>query len=271
MNQTSPSQADLMQLLDFALNAAQEAGKEILKVYASGNMNIAGKSDGSPVTDADLRAHDVINEVLKISGLPVLSEEAMVPFEQRCRWESFWLVDPLDGTKDFIAHNDEFTVNIALIKNGTPVLGVVAAPALSKVWYASSGAGAWQIHAGVKSQISASAPWPVEPRMFTSRFHDAPASLEFGRLNGVIHRVPAGAASKLTRIAASEAEFYPRFVGTSEWDTAAGDAILREAGGFLRSISGDLLKYNKPSLINPFFIAWRPPIRWENIKLTGTG
>lgn len=244
---------------------------EILQVYASGTMDVAHKGDGSPVTNADLRAHAAINKLLQASGLPVLSEEATVPFEQRSGWQRFWLIDPLDGTKDFIARNDEFTVNIALIENGIPVIGVVAAPALNRTWYASSGAGAWHDHAGAKSQISALAPCPAEPRMFTSRFHDVPASIQFGRLNGVGRCVPAGASSKLVRIAASEAEYYPRFAGTSEWDIAAGDAILREAGGLLRTISGDVPNYNKPSLRNPFFVAWRPPLRWEHINLPVLG
>lgn len=257
----------MIQLLDLALSAAEAAGAEILKVYASGKMGVTHKGDGSPVTDADLRADFAIKTILQASGLPVLSEEVSIPFEQRCNWQRFWLVDPLDGTKDFIARNGEFMVNIALVENGIPVVGVVAAPALNKTWYASSGAGAWQKHAGSISAINARAPWPAEPRMFTSRFHDAPASLEFARLNGVAHLVPAGASSKLARIAASDAEFYPRFVGTSEWDIAAGDAILREAGGMLRTITGDAPSYNKPSLRNPFFVAWRPPLRWENIKL----
>jgi 3'(2'), 5'-bisphosphate nucleotidase len=262
---------DLMHLLDFALLAGHEARKEVMAVYASGATNIFDKSDGSPLTDADLQAHATITSLLRASGLPVLSEEAVVPFEERCNWKSFWLVDPLDGTKDFIARNDEFTVNIALIEDGIPVLGVVAAPALNRTWYASGGGGAWEICAGKKIQISALAPWPAESRMFTSYFHDVPASAEFRRLNGIVHTLSAGAASKLARIAASEAEFYPRFVGTSEWDTAAGDAILREAGGLMRSISGALPTYNKPSLRNPFFVAWRPPVHWEDIKLAESG
>lgn len=267
MNTTTKSRPDLVQLLDLALLACQEASREILEVYSSGATNIFDKSDGSPITDADLRAHATITSLLSASGLPVLSEEAVVPFEERCNWKSFWLVDPLDGTKDFIARNDEFTVNIALIEDGSPVLGVVAAPALNRTWYGSGGGGAWEICAGKKMQISALAPWPVESRMFTSYFHDVPASMEFRRLNGIVHTFSAGAASKLARIAASEAEFYPRFVGTSEWDTAAGDAILREAGGSMRTISGALPTYNKPSLRNPFFVAWRPPVRWEDIKM----
>ena len=259
--------SDLIQLLDYALHAAQVASVEILQVYASGKMDIGHKDDGSPVTNADLRAHATINKLLQTSGFPVLSEEATVPFDQRSSWHSFWLVDPLDGTKDFIARNDEFTVNIAFIENGIPVIGVVAAPALNKTWFASSDAGAWKIHAGTRIQISALVPWPSEPLMFTSRFHDVPASAEFGRMNGAVHCAPAGAGTKLARIAASEAEFYPRFVGSSEWDTAAGDAILREAGGYIRSTSGELLKYNKPSLRNPHYVAWRPPIQWTDIKL----
>ncbi|MDO8463846.1 MAG: 3'(2'),5'-bisphosphate nucleotidase CysQ [Gallionella sp.] len=260
----------MIDLLHLALQAAQAAGKEIMDVYG-GSIDFTHKSDGSPLTEADLRAHDAIVKLLQLSGLPILSEEAVVPFERRSSWERFWLVDPLDGTKDFIAHNNEFTVNIALIENGVPVIGVVAAPALKKVWYASIGTGAWEESCGLKREISALAPWPDEPRMFTSCFHDVPASLEFAKLNGVVHRLPAGAASKLARIAASEAEFYPRFAGTSEWDTAASDAILREAGGLLRTIAGTVPIYNKPSLRNSFFVAWRPPLAWENIQLPSDG
>jgi 3'(2'), 5'-bisphosphate nucleotidase len=271
MNTSKKSLPELVHLLDLALHAGQEACKEVMAVYASGATNISNKSDGSPVTDADLRAHTLIYNFLSTSGLPVLSEEAVLPFEERCNWKSFWLVDPLDGTKDFISRNDEFTVNIALIEDGSPVLGVVAAPALNRTWYASGGGGAWEIRKGKKTEISALAPWPAESRMFTSYFHDVPATMEFRRLNGIVHTFSAGAASKLARIAASEAEFYPRFVGTSEWDTAAGDAILREAGGLMRTISGELPTYNTPSLRNPFFVAWRPPVYWEDIKLGLSG
>ena len=255
-------------LLDYGLDAARAAGVEILKIYAASNFDVTLKHDGTPLTNADLLANETINKILQPTGIPVLSEEATTPFEQRCEWRRFWLVDPLDGTKDFIARNDEFTVNIALIDAGVPIIGVVAAPALKKIWYATQGGGAWLIRAGEKKlQINAHAPWPAASRMFTSRFHDAPASQEFRHLNGIGSCIPAGAATKLARVAASEAEFYPRFAGTSEWDIAAGDAILREAGGMLRAISGELIQYNKPSMRNPFFVAWRPPMRWESIKL----
>jgi 3'(2'), 5'-bisphosphate nucleotidase len=254
-------------MLGCALNAAYAAGEEILKVYTSGKINVNDKVDGSPVTDADLRAHVVISQLLKSTGFPVLSEESIVLFEDRERWQSFWLVDPLDGTKDFIDGNDEFTVNIAFIKNGTPVIGVISAPALNRTWYSSIGSGAWHVHQGKTSPINALAPWPAESRMFISRFHDAPESMAFGCMNNVVHYIPAGSALKLAKIASSEAEFYPRFAGTFEWDIAAGDAIIREAQGLMLTIHGDLPKYNKPNLRNSFLVAWRPPLRWDNIKI----
>jgi 3'(2'), 5'-bisphosphate nucleotidase len=268
MNEKIPdTYSDLKALLECALMAAQLAGEEILDVYSSNLINVIEKSDGSPITNADLRANNRIVHLLANTNIPILSEEAITPFEKRKNWERYWLVDPLDGTKDFLEKNDEFTVNIALISNGAPIIGVVAAPALKKVWYASHGGGAWVNNMGTKTRINALLPWPHEPRMFTSCFHNTPSSLEFAHLNGIVHSIPAGAASKLARVAASEAEFYPRFAGTSEWDIAAGDAILREAGGFMRDVSGEILTYNKISLRNPFFIVWRPPISWDDIKL----
>ncbi len=263
----SAERSDLLHLLGYAKRAARLAGEAIMPVYQEGGLAVENKSDGSPLTQADLLAHETICKVLEESGLPILSEESLVPFEQRCSWQRFWLVDPLDGTKNFIARNDEFTINIALIEHGHPVIGVVVAPALNQTWFASSGNGAWQTNNGVCVRLSALAPWPKESRMFTSCFHDVPESIEFGRLNNARHLIPSGASTKLARIAASEAEFYPRFAGTSEWDIAAGHAILDEAGGFLRTLAGDVPSYNKPSLRNPFFIAWRPPLAWGDIKL----
>lgn len=261
---------NLIELLEYALHAAKMAGEEILKIYAQCDINLAYKGDGSPVTNADLIANLVINKILQSSGLPVVSEEDFVPYEKRSNWQRFWLVDPLDGTKDFIARNNEFSVNIALIEAGSPVIGVIAAPALNTIWYAARGSGAWSISFGERIQISGLAPWPLSPRMFTSRFHDSKDSQEFSRMNGVQICIPTGASIKLARLAASEAEFYPRFAGTSEWDVAAGDAILREAGAELRAISGELINYNTPKMRNPFFIAWRPPVQWIDIKFNRT-
>ncbi len=263
----STDRRNLEGLLETARSAATAAGDSIMPIYRCGEAKVINKGDGSPLTEADMQAHESIYEILRQTGLPIISEELTVEFEERREWQRFWLVDPLDGTKDFIARNDEFTINIALIDNGVPVVGVVSAPALGQTWFASNGMGAWQTDADKCSRISALAPWPKEIRMFTSRFHDVPQSIEFGHLNSVKQFVPSGASTKLARIAASEAEFYPRFAGTSEWDIAAGHAILNEAGGFLSSLDGIAPKYNKPSFRNTFFIAWRPPLLWSDVRI----
>lgn len=259
----------MIPLLELALQAAQAASEEILAVYRSG-FDVQLKADGSPVTEADLRANAAILRVLTPSDCPALSEETLVPFEHRAGWTRFWLVDPLDGTKAFIARNDEFTVNIALVENGMPTLGVIAAPALEAVWFSARGLGAWEVKQGRKRQISALAAWPVTTRMVVTRFHDSPASGEFARLNGVGECQKTGSALKFIKVAASEVEFYPRFAGSSEWDTAAGDAIVREAGGSLLSVEGRPPLYNQPGLRHPHFVAWRPPLRWEQIQLPKT-
>ena len=253
-------------LLEIALAAARAATADILAVYR-GSFAVEHKQDGSPLTIADLRANQVIGEILARTEIPVISEETETPFARRATWTRFWLVDPLDGTKDFIARNDEFTVNLALVENGGPTLGVIAAPALDTVWFAARGDGAWEMKAGAQRKIDARAPWPAAPRMAVSRFHDTPASEEFARLNGIGSGVKAGSALKFARLAASEVEFYPRFAGSCEWDIAAGHALILEAGGFLRTQSGGAPAYNQPSLRNPHFVAWRPPLRWEQIQL----
>ena len=260
------SKSYLLFLLDEALKAAKDASKAILQVYKC-DASFIEKSDGSPLTAADLKSHISIVNALERSGLPVVSEENLVPYEERVNWDRFWLIDPLDGTKDFLALNDEFTVNIALIENGIPIIGVVAAPALNTVWYAANGCGAWKLQGDLLEGINALGQWPDETRMFVSRFHTDSESLKFSELNQIAHVIKVGSAIKLARLAASEAEFYPRYVGSSEWDIAAGHAILKEAGGLLLDIHAGEVVYNKPNLRNPFFIAWRPPIDWVQICL----
>lgn len=256
-------------LLLLALRAADAANIEVMDVYSS-SFDFAVKGDGSPVTEADMRAHTAISKTLAESSLPVLSEEDAPGFEERRHWQRFWLVDPLDGTKDFIARNDGFTINIALIEHGEPVLGVISAPATSVTWFSAKGEGAWKRTFGTTTAISATGPWPSQSRMAVSVFHDAPASAEFGLLNGVAENVKAGSALKFGLVADGSVEFYPRFNGSSEWDIAAGDAVIREAGGFLATLDGTAPRYNKDSLRNPFFIAWRPPLRWQDIRLPAT-
>jgi len=252
--------------LELARHAAAAADRVILAGYAE-LQTVTHKPDGSPVTASDVQASLAITQVLAEAGFPVLSEEAVVALEERAAWTKFWLVDPLDGTQDYIARNDEFTVNIALIEAGRPTVGVISAPALDVMWFAAAGMGAWVSDKRGTRRLDACAPWPSEPRMAASRFHDTPAAAEFGRLNGVMGRVATGAAIKFARVAASEVEYYPRFVGSSEWDIAAGDLLVHEAGGHLRTVRGELPAYNQPSLRNPHFVAWRPPMTWKQIRL----
>lgn len=253
--------------LEIALQAAAAASEEICRVY-EGSVDVQLKADGSPITRADTRANDAIRSVLAPTNIPVLSEEAIVPFEQRVDWSRFWLVDPLDGTKELLARTDQFSVNIALVEGGIPILGVIAAPALKMVWYAEAGGGAWETGAGNTARaINARAPWPVSSRMTTTRLHDSPASAEFARLNRISKSVRSGSAIKFVKVAASEVEFYARYAGSSEWDTGAGEAILREAGGFLLTIDGRSPLYNQRRLRHPYFVAWRPPLRWDEILL----
>lgn len=252
--------------LQLALRAAAAADRVLLRHYQA-PLTVTLKADGSPVTAADIEAGNVITEVLAESGWPVLSEEAVPPAAQRAEWGTFWLVDPLDGTQDYVVRNDEFTVNLALIEAGQPTVGVISAPALDVTWFAAAGAGAWVRDRAGQQRLDARAPWPDAPRMAVSRFHDTPATAEFGRLNGVNIAMPAGSALKFAHVAAGQVEYYPRFNGSSEWDIAAGDVLLREAGAFLRTVFGAPPRYNQPSLRNPHFIAWRPPMTWDQICL----
>jgi len=257
----------MFKLLNLAKEAAKAASLKILAIYQQENIDFLNKGDSSPVTQADLIAHKIIKDHLKDSKIPILSEEENVSYSERKNWKRFWLVDPLDGTKDFLARNNEFTVNIALIEDGKAILGVVMAPALNQIWYASDGLGAWTEYKGVTNAISANHNFQSGTRMLTSNFHDSDYSSDFAALNNITHTIAVGSSLKLIRIAESLAEIYPRFVGTSEWDIAASEAILRLAGGQLKAINGATIKYNSESLRNPFFIAWRPPLKWEHIKL----
>lgn len=259
----------MIRLLEIALQAAAAGAEEILHVYRRA-FDVVQKSDGSPVTAADIRANAAILAVLQGTNLPVLSEETAVQFEDRADWTRFWLVDPLDGTKSFIARNDEFTVNVALVEDGIPTLGVIAAPALGRVWHASAGHGAYEVMRGTNRPITALGPWPIARRMAVTRFHDSPASAEFAQLNGVSECIRTGSAIKFVMLAAGEVDFYPRFAGSSEWDNGAGEAILREAGASLLTVDGEPPRYNQSRLRHSHFIAWRPPLRWEQISLPKT-
>lgn len=246
------------QLLVIAYRAARDAGAAILDIYSTG-FDVRRKADASPVTEADERAEAIILRALVAAApdIPVIAEEQAaakgLPATAPVR---FWLVDPLDGTKEFINHNGEFTVNIALVEEECPVLGVVDAPALG-VTYGSAGPGtAWrQYGAGPRQPIAARHP-PTEPIVVHSRSH---ADKE--RLAHYVAALPnaktqvAGSSIKFCLLAAGEADYYPRFGTTMEWDTAAGQAVLDSVGGSVTGLDGTPLRYGKPGFRNSDFIA----------------
>lgn len=246
------------ELLREVVVLAKRAGDAIMAVYLSGNVGEISKTDNSPLTLADLASHRVIVDGLdKLTpNIPVLSEEAAdIPQAERSRWPRFWLVDPLDGTKEFIKRNGEFTVNIALIEGGVPVLGVVYAPVLDVCYCAARGSGAFVQHGtSLERSIHAQSPVAGEPiKVVASRSHsDARTAALLERLGE--HRcISMGSSLKLCLVAEGNAHFYPRLGPTMEWDTAAAHAVVIEAGGAVCDLLGTELRYGKPDMHNPEF------------------
>ncbi|MGH9559865.1 MAG: 3'(2'),5'-bisphosphate nucleotidase CysQ, partial [Terracidiphilus sp.] len=228
-----------------------------MTVYADLNPAVEYKKDDSPLTQADLASHRIVCEGLaqSASEIPVLSEEsAEIPFQMRHDWHTFWLVDPLDGTKEFLKHNGEFTVNIALVRGSAPILGVVYAPATGVAYFAAEGAGAHKWDAGITKPIHASTKLPPSPKVVVSRWHgegvDAMrADLE--RIGADASRcefVPMGSSLKFCMVAEGSADLYLRNGPTMEWDTAAAQCVLETAGGTVSDLEGNALAYNKPVL-----------------------
>lgn len=249
----------LKELLNAAIRAAEEASKVILKVYHSDDFQAELKGDQSPLTIADERAHHIIEQVLTSTDLPLLSEEGKdIPYGVRKQWNYFWLVDPLDGTKEFIRRNDEFTVNIALIHHQIPVLGVVTVPVTGEVYYAQQGAGAFQKHHGVERQLQKRKPVDLSRkglRIVASRSHMNEETSDFIQKLDAPELISAGSSLKFMLLATGEADVYPRFAPTMEWDTAAAHAILSEAGISITQYgTGRPLVYNKKDLLNPYFL-----------------
>ncbi len=248
---------DLDKLLNLALKAAEDAGNEILKVYETGNFGVEAKADNSPLTLADKKAHAAIMAMLKPTQIPVLSEEgADISYQERRGWDSFWMVDPLDGTKEFIKQNGEFTVNIALISNNRPILGVVYVPVKGWMYYTSPKKGAFK-REGVQTPVSISvAATPNTPlTIVASRSHLNEATKEFVAEHPGATLVSMGSSLKLLLVAEGKADLYPRFAPTMEWDTAAAQAIVEAAGGkVLEHPSGKPMRYNKENLLNPWFL-----------------
>jgi 3'(2'), 5'-bisphosphate nucleotidase len=247
------------ELLPHIVALAREAGRAILTVYAEVNPAVEYKADSSPLTQADLASHHVIVDGLTrlTPAWPVLSEEsAEVPFDERKSWRHFWLVDPLDGTKEFIRRTGEFAVNIALMEGNVPILGVVYAPAMDKMYFAARGAGAYRADGEVNSRIKA-APAAANVRLVVSRSHRSQRdNLErFARGAENCEYIVMGSSLKFCLIAEGAADLYPRTGPTMEWDTAAAQCILEEAGGYVTGLDGNSMNYNKPVLLNSGFLA----------------
>lgn len=251
------------QYLELAIDAAREAGEVILKFYRR-DLHVEYKGDGSPLTQADRAAHNIIVARLAVTGLPVVSEEGdCLYLGAQC----YWLVDPLDGTKDFMEGNNEFTVNIALVELQKPILGVVFAPALDELYVGVPGKPAWCEKAGIRSECVANAK-THRLCMAVSRFHDHPDVEVFAEMNQISERVAIGSSLKYGRLALGIVDVLPRLVGSSEWDTAAGQALLEAAGGrVLDWHTGESLLYGKAKRRNPRLLALRTPYRFADFKL----
>lgn len=253
-------------LLAPLLDIARSASEQIMRVYAT-DFDVTMKDDKSPVTEADLAAHKVIVADLKriTPDLPVLSEEsADIPYAERHRWGSYWLVDPLDGTKEFISKNGDFTVNIALIQGGVPVVGVVHMPVTGLSYYGCVGVGAFRRDQdGQASPIKTRKLIPGKPvKVVASRSHRGELLDGYLAKLGPHETVSRGSSLKFCLVAEGAADVYPRLGPTSEWDTGAGHAVLTAAGGTVVAVDGQPLRYNaKESLLNPHFIGYADPSR----------
>ena len=243
---------------------ARKAGGAIMAIYNAPDfaerIKVQTKGDDSPLTQADLAAHEIIKAELKklsdstLAELPQLSEEsANISWQERQQWQTYWLIDPLDGTKEFIKRNGEFTVNIALVHNGQPIAGVVYAPATQTIYSASQQLGAFKNGEVIKARQDAKA---ESLKIIGSRSHASPDTQAYlDQLDKPYEMVPMGSSLKLCLVAESKAHLYPRFGSTSEWDTAAAHAVALAAGAEVVTTDGKSLKYNqKESLLNPYFI-----------------
>ncbi len=244
---------------------AREAGAAIMSVYRR-DFNVELKEDRSPVTEADHAADGIIGSGLAglHPALPVLSEESSLPrWERRRDWDRYWLVDPLDGTREFVRRNDEFTVNIALVENHRAVLGVVFAPALNLEFSGALGQGAWRRDNDGPLVPACVTSTPRKPlRVMGSRSHPGPGLSDFMERLGPYELFPMGSSLKACMVADGQADIYPRLGPTSEWDTAAAQAILESAGGGIIDLAGQPLRYNTRDLLtNPHFLAVGDPGR----------
>ncbi len=269
MHKDSPdSSAALTHLLAPVIALSRRAGEAIVEIYNS-EFNVEHKEDRSPLTAADMAAHDILVAGLceLTPELPVLSEEsAAIPFEERSNWRRYWLVDPLDGTREFVKRNGEFTVNVALIDGHRPVLGVIVAPVTRVCYYACDGHGAWRQDPGrAPAAIHVRSLEPGHVIVAGSRSHAGSRLGAFLDRLGGHDLVSMGSSLKSCLVAEGRADLYPRLGPTSEWDTAAAQCIVEEAGGCITDTAMRPLRYNtKASLLNPdFFVSGSPGYDWS--------
>lgn len=260
----------MKQLLNTAINAALEAGKAILEIYHSGDFDIEIKGDNSPLTKADTASHNVIMSFLMKTNIPVLSEEGKaIAYEERKEWKQLWIVDPIDGTKEFIKRNGEFTVNIALIENQKPILGVIFLPETGELYFSSKKMGAFKVKIDLENYdidyLVANAdklPLKREDKTFTivaSRSHMSPETEAYVQQMkdkyGEVNLISKGSSLKLCMVAEGQADCYPRFAPTMEWDTAAGQAICEHAGfQVIDWGTKENMLYNREELLNAWFL-----------------
>ncbi|MGH8505318.1 MAG: 3'(2'),5'-bisphosphate nucleotidase CysQ [Stenotrophobium sp.] len=264
---------NLSALLEDVLRISVEAGDAIMRVYGSADFGVTYKDDESPLTQADLAAHHLIIDALKAltPELPCLSEEAAdISYDVRRAWPRYWLIDPLDGTREFVKRNGEFTVNIALIDRGTPILGVVHAPALHVSYLAAQGVGAFRVSDGQRTAIH-SRKTPTKPSLVVSKSH-RDAALDVLLSPAPAHdAVSRGSSLKFCLVAEGSADLYPRTGPTSEWDTGAGQCVAEQAGCEVYTLPDwQPLRYNqKASLLNPgFIVIGDPAFGWrQRLKL----
>lgn len=247
----------LHELLSIAQEASRKASEVIMEIYNSGDFSIDSKEDNSPLTKADRAGHDVIVSMLESTDIPILSEEGKhLPYEKRKSWTHLWVVDPLDGTKEFIKKNGEFTVNIALIKNGVPILGVVEAPVLKKQYYGLEGEGAWLKTPEYIEELKKIKTLDLTRgglKVVASKSHLNQETIDFLNALKDPEIVSMGSSLKFMMIAEGIADIYPRYAPTMEWDTAAAHAIINSLDGKVVDADNASLIYNKEALLNPFF------------------
>ncbi|RLA20776.1 MAG: 3'(2'),5'-bisphosphate nucleotidase [Gammaproteobacteria bacterium] len=251
----------LKELLPDASEIARKAGAEIMGIYQTGDFSVESKSDDSPLTTADLASHHcIVNGLEKLQpAFPILSEESdKISFDERSQWKTYWLIDPLDGTKEFIKRNGQFTVNIALIHDHKPVLGVVYVPATDVCYFATQGIGAFKQDGTEEAQRIQVRKQATEKLIIAgSRSHRTGELDEYLEKLGEHEFLPIGSSLKFCLVAEGKADLYPRIGLTCEWDTGAAQAVVECAGGEVINISGEPLLYNtKDSLLNPYFLVF---------------